>query len=379
MVFGISLLFLLLGLVSAVRLNEIMPNPNDGCDDCTEWIELYANSSTSLINWIINTTNEKTNFSYDIDDYLIITKNKTVFIQKWPNVNEGKIIEWKSISLKNDDGEGVFLFDNTLELKDSVDYPDFSGSSHGGDTYSLLANSSWIICDEPTPGSANSCEPQQQNLSQTQDPEIYLEVDWDEDEIINGEEFDIKIKAFNLEDEEYNIKVYITFEDNDTVISERYDKENGEWKSGTYYVDKFFSGSGNKSENIKLRIRSNYNEFYGDALLNIKIEGENYDFNGDIEILKKEDEEKGQDIVQEAQGAAEEKTEDMITGSVIKLVNKKDETKESVENEKEESKILYESGSEKVKKYAIYGLNIILVIIIIFLLTNKKVLKAKHL
>ncbi len=139
MVFGISL-FILLCLVSAsVRVNEVMSNPEDTsiCSqaDCTEWIELYADSSTSLVNWFINTTNEKTNFSYNIDDYLIITKNKSVFIEKWSSVDESKVIEWRSMSLLNG-GESIFLFDDSLELKDSVEYPDFSAGLRDN-TYSL--------------------------------------------------------------------------------------------------------------------------------------------------------------------------------------------------------------------------------------------------
>ena len=58
----------------------------------------------------------------------------------------------------------------------------------------------------------------------TSTPELSLDMDWDEDEIINGlEEFDIDIIAKNLDnDETYDIKIWVEFEDNDTMISQTY-------------------------------------------------------------------------------------------------------------------------------------------------------------
>jgi len=375
MVFGVSLIALLfmINLVCAVRINEVMANPKDNCNDCTEWIELHTDSQVNMINWTLDTTGQKTNFSFYIEDFLIITGNKTSFLINW-NVNESKIIEWKGIGLVNG-GDNVSLY-NGSELISSIKYPSLPENK----TYSLLSNSSWIICDKPTPGSANSCESQTPDNNNQPDNEtkVYLDAEWDEENVVNGKEFEVEIKAYNLKDRSYNLKVWIEFKDNDTVISERYDEENDEWKSGTYYVDNFFSGIGNKSKNMKLRIKEDYRKFLGTALLKAKIESGDFVLEKNIKVLEEEKPEEKKD---------ENKTDAKVTTalsvnqtkSIIKLGRNKiqeqaNETSEEAgqENKQDKVKVIYESSSEKVKKYAIYALNMVLIVIIVFLLKSKK-------
>ena len=100
----------------------------------------------------------------------------------------------------------------------------------------------------------------------------------------------------------------------------------------------------------------------------------------DIEILKDEDDESGgddggedsndnnKDSVQKTNNKA------TITGNVIKLGNRNElqgEKEDGDNGDDDKNVIVYESGSEKVKKYAIYGLNAILVVIIILLVKKK--------
>jgi len=364
MVFGVSLGFFIfwVSLVCAVRINEIMANPIDNCNDCTEWIEIHTDSPVNIINWTLDTTGQKTNFSFYLEDFLIMTGNKTSFLINW-NVNESKIIEWRGIGLSNS-GDNVSLY-NGSELISSINYPSLSANN----TYSLLSNSSWIICDKPTPGSVNSCEPQTPDNNDDDEAEIYLETSWDEEEIINGEDFEIEAKAYNLKDETYNLKIWIEFKENDTIISDRYDEKNEEWKSGSYYVDEFFEGDGNKTEKIQMRIRSEYKNFHDEALLKAKLEGEDYLLEKEITVLEKEEDNNQND--------SEDKNEEknitkkataQPTGSVIKLGNR---SKLQQNDTREESKIVYESNNEKAKKYAIYALNIVLIAIIILLIKKK--------
>ena len=368
-VFGVSLIAFLffVSLVCAVRINEIMANPSDDCNDCTEWIEIYTDSPINVTNWIIDTNGQETNFSFYIEDFLIITGNKTSFLINW-NVNESKIIEWKGIGLVNS-GDNVSLFNESIDLVDFIDYPSFS--SHENKTYSLLSNSSWIICENATPGSANSCSSQNQDPPQDNEAKIYLEASWDEEEIKNGEEFEIEVKAYNLKDESYNLKIWIEFNENDTIISDSYDEENDEWKSGAYYVDNFFSGEGNKTKKISLRIRNSYENFKVYAVLKAKLESENYLLGERITILEKEDENNNDNYEDKNEDKKEnnetQKTATQPTGSVIRLGNRSKLQEQN--NTKEE--ILYESSSEKIKKYAVYALNIVLIIIIVLLIKKK--------
>lgn len=366
-VFGVSLfLFLLifcLSLVSAVRINEVMPNPADNCSDCTEWIELYSDSALNITNWIINTTNQQTNFSFYMEEFLIITQDKAKFLDYW-DVDENDVIEWTGMSLKNS-GEGIFLFDNTFTLVSDVIYPSFS--SQENKTYSLLSNLSWIICDEPTPGQENLCEEEEPEQNETEqnetqnETEIYLELDYD-NEVVNGEEFKVEVRAYNLKNESYDVKVFITFEDEDTTISETYHDEDNKWKSSTYYVNEVFVIPGNESENLKLRIKEENKNFSGKAEIKAKIRELNgeviADFKGNIELLETTKEEINQ-------------TGEIVNSNETKSIIKLNEPK----NIKTSNQ--FKSKTQLIKEYAIYGFTLFCVLVIIMLIIKTKLRKFR--
>jgi hypothetical protein len=179
--------------------------------------------------------------------------------------------------------------------------------------------------------------------------DIYLKLKWDEDEIINGKEFEIKVKAYNLENQDYNLKIWIKFEDNDTKISERYDEELEEWKSGNYYVDEFFSGDGNKTKNIDLRIKEDYEDYQGDDVeICFKLEDEpDTEECENIEILEKEEESEEEDLVAQ-QDENTQTTQETITSNVITLGSSS-----KTEDLKEQNNIIYQSKTELIKKYTI--------------------------
>jgi len=384
-VFGSLFLFIfMISLVSAVRINEVMVDPERCPDSDCEYIEIYTDNPVNLINWNINTSNQDYDFDFYLEDYLIITADKEVFISNF-SVNESKVIEWKGISLHNN-GESVFLFDNSSSLVNNFYY----NSSHSG--------LSWQFCDDswiesmPTPNSLNNCSISQQNQNNSQQndtendvdtEEIYLELDWDEDDIENGEEFYIEVKAYNLNNEDYDIKIYIKKEDENTIISETYHDTDEDWKSGTYYIDELLNGPDDDSEDVKLRIKNSYDDFDGDAEIVAKIR-EAYsssiidEITEDIEIIEKKGESVEEERKENDEKDAEKETVATVTGNVIKLGNVKENVEEKVKTENSEE-IVYESVMEKVKKNAIYGLNFLLIIIIIFLLFEKKILKGKKL
>jgi hypothetical protein len=210
--------------------------------------------------------------------------------------------------------------------------------------------------------------------------EIYLDMEWDDDNIINKEEFEIEVSAFDLESKIYDVKVYIIDEDEE-LISEIFDEEDAEWKSGNYYLRDFFRGPGDETETVTLRIDEEFDDFTGDAFIKtrIRVSGttpiiaeEQYE----IEILEQEDYEENYEEAeyQEIKYEKEEEQEEEESNSMIKLngnaVKKQNEEKDT--EEPEQAKILYESPNEKIKRYSIYGLNLLLVGIIIFLLINFK-------
>jgi len=328
----------MISLISGVRVNEVELNPNDSCYDCTEWLELYNDVEINLTGWKLV---DASNNNFELNE----------------TFNGCYIIENPGISLNNVN-EQIFLYNGT-ELIDQTEI--ISDSQNNIKTWQYC-NGEWNFTDS-TRGSKNSCEDNGDNgngnTGDEEEPEIYLEIDWNDEDIINGLDFEVEIKAFNLKDEFYNFKIWIEFKENDTVISDRYDAEGEEWKSGKYYVGDLFEGPGDETEDIKLRIRGDYKDFYGRAKIFFKIESEEEN-DKYIDILEKEDEDEENvpKIIESIQTAP-------ITGSVIKLGTS--EVSTETEDIKTQDNIVYESKTELIKKYSIYGFALLCVGICILL------------
>ncbi len=157
-------------------------------------------------------------------------------------------------------------------------------------------------------------------------------------------------------------------------MSETYHKQENKWLSSTYYIIELVSGPDNDKE-IKLRINEDYENFKGDAEINARIRRADTedikDFkNKDIEILEKEEEDEKEDNsldqYDEDKTTSQqhiEQTPDKENGNgIIKLGNKNSLDKI------DKGKVLYESSSEKMKKYSIYFLSALLIVIIIVLI-----------
>jgi len=200
--------------------------------------------------------------------------------------------------------------------------------------------------------------------------ETYFELDWDEDDVVNGETFKIEINAFNLEDDAYDLRLWI--EEGGDIISDRYDEDTEEWKSGSYYLDEFFKDdSGNESKKVKLRIKEQHDNFDGIANLILKIRGGNTT-QTDIEIL--EPEENNPSVIastQKASSESKDKTDEIKEDSspeneIIRLGKIDKQT-----DEIEENKIVYESKNEIIKKYSILGFAVLCVALVVLFAWRK--------
>ena len=208
-----------------------------------------------------------------------------------------------------------------------------------------------------------------EDLSENNDSEISIEVEWDEEEIINGEDFKIKIIAKNLdENEDYDIKVWIEIDDDDDEnhekeISQTYN-DDSEWVSYSQYYDKFFSKDIDETNEIKLRIHEDYSDYTGDARIYFRIreDGGSYisDLDTDkyIEILEPEEDDTSDNGDSENDPARDAviqamENQNSITGNVISLGSSNSIAK--TEDLKEQENIIYQSKTELIKKYSIYG------------------------
>ena len=200
--------------------------------------------------------------------------------------------------------------------------------------------------------------------------EIDVELEWDEDDIENENDFDIKIKVFNLENKEYDFRIWI--ENDENIISDRYDDESDNWNSGTYYLDNFFKGPGNKSGEVKMRIREDYKDLTGKAKIFLKIRDEK-EFSEDIIVLKKKVVEnnpakKEPEQIKKLEVIAPE-NENIITSEVIRLGSKI--TNPESEDIKTISAVSYESKADKIKQYSLYAFAFLCVVIGILIAIRK--------
>jgi len=340
-------IILFVNLVFAeIRINEVELNPQ-GQDSYNEWLELYSNEKVNLSGWrLINSDGEEKNLNYVFQEYLVIP-----FEGQWlDNENE-------SIKLINNEGSLVF---QTPLLKDSL---------NNEKTWSYC-NRDWVLAN-PTKGYSNDCSVKDRdsdNANNTnQKKDLELDMDWEDDEIINGDEFYIEIRALNLEDKEYDVKVYIY--DDENTLSQTYNENEKKWINSDNYLTSFFIGPGNKVERVKLRIKSRYEDFYGYAKIGLRIKerGSNVykkEVKDEIEILKK---------YSKKPAYEQNKTnEDYVSKNLLQETSNKSSNKSSeiIKLGMKYNKTVYVSKRDNVKWYFIYS-SIFLMLVLLFLIVIK--------
>jgi hypothetical protein len=342
---GLIILILISFVSASVIINEVELNPNDECNDCTEWIELYSDNEINLSGWEIKDASNNTfSLNFSFQGYYIIDN--------------------LSISLNNAN-EKLFLYNNSRLIFET---PLFSDSSNDNKTWQYC-NGNWKF-NYMTKNYENNCtvnentNSSQNNSEEDNDSKVSIEIEFDEDDIINGKEFNIKVKAENLKSQTYNFKVWIEDEDEGDVLTDRYGEDNEgdkRWMSGTYWIYGFFEGPGDIDKKVKLRIRDDYEKFYGDAKLFFKIEGGEEDYEN-IEVLKKQDNNPSQVINETKINKNIEK--ESISGRVIELSSE-------VSKIKNKNMVVYESSNEKIKQYGFIGFGVLCLGLFVLVVFNK--------
>jgi len=378
------------GLVSGIRINEVMPHTNNSFGN--DWVEIYnpSNEQVNLTNWIVgdNSNNKSFNLTLSNQSYGLVVDDNISFngslgcsaIYLFFNNSNISCFQLSAVggSGLNEGGEEVYLYNETGSLISNFSWN--TSIQETGKSWSFNGTV-WQAC-MPTPGYANNCSSILQNTTNTTTPppdsdEIYIEIDYDE-EVRNGEEFEVEVNAYELEDEDYDIKVYITPEDDNKIISETYDEEDDDWSSSTYYINEILSGPGDDTATLKLRIDEDYVDFSGDAKIYAKIRdsgGSVIDsVKGDIEILEKEEEEDDsgsttstttttQTTNTTSQTTGNSPNNSNLAGNVVRLNSGKQEDIKT-----SNGKILYKSRQEYFKEYGIYAFALVCIAIIIALL-----------
>lgn len=204
-------IFFLIPLASAsVAINEIMPNPDDECSDCTEWIEFYSDKEINLTGFILDTTGQSVVLNTTVNGFLIITGNKTKFLILWP-INESKVIEWKNIGLVNS-GDNVSLYNNSILVSNTV-YSSFSGSSNQNKIWARC-NGNWSKYNMPTPGLQNNCT---QHEEQEDQEESKIKIIDAPTRAEFGETIEVEIDVYKGDTSKYAVYIYAEDEDENKI------------------------------------------------------------------------------------------------------------------------------------------------------------------
>ncbi|MEE9322932.1 MAG: lamin tail domain-containing protein, partial [Candidatus Aenigmarchaeota archaeon] len=149
--------FVIVQNAQAIIINEIMPNPDDGCYDCSEWIEITTNESASLDNITADTGENPImlNGSIAAGEFIIITKNLSAFSGIW-NPENITIFENTGMSLKNA-GDNITLY-NDSDVLHAVEYLSSANNKSYG-----MCNQSIVTQNISTPGTLNVCTSDESN------------------------------------------------------------------------------------------------------------------------------------------------------------------------------------------------------------------------
>jgi len=328
-------------LVSGVRINEVELNPQ-GTDSGNEWLELYSETEVNLTNWgIRNIAGKNMSFNASFSGYYILDTTYT---------------------LLTNDNEKLFLIDAGKNEVYETNYMNDSGDD--GKTWQYCEGE-WKFTDN-TKNSENSCSPEVDE-DDGEEAAIYLEVDWDEDEIINNDDFSIDLEVYNLKEEDYDIKIYITEEDSNTMMSEVYNDDDG-WKSGTYYIEEAFTGPGNKSKFFDLRLKQEYVDFSGNVRIHVRIrkkDSSSIIAETEMEIKILESEEDSEDTAEQNTTTSQDTDQNTSPDyEIIKLNTQNINTQENTQT--------YRSKMQYIKEYSIYGFALFLLGLIIALILKNR-------
>lgn len=405
--FAVLLAAFALPFVSAIRINEIMYDLN-GSDTGREWVEVYNDGSESLnlSAWKFYEAETKHgltlmqgSWSLEMGGYFIIADNSASFLADNPSFNA--TLFDSSFSLSNT-GENISLW-NGSEYFSNITYSSSSGAAGDGKSLQFI-DSAWQSC-LPTPGYLNACQSQSQNqTNQTQNDTQQNQTNQTQQNqnetsqnqsqqnqtaqtskniTLNyqynasfGKNITFELYAYNLDEATYDVKLAIY--DGGSIISETYNENEAKWKSSTYYINSVFYGAYTK-KNFTLRIKDNGFEGVANISVKLRKSGTNsayIEYSGRINVLKTEKAYKSNESIiniNPDEDAEEDKSSEDI--GVIRLNDAESKTEKGSGRglKAETGSVIFMSQTERIKKYAIYGFAVFLIVLIIILLRYRRI------
>jgi hypothetical protein len=200
----------------AIIINEIMPDPDDNCKDCSEWIEITSHENSSLENITLDTGEDliALNGSIQANEFVIITKNSSMFSEIW--VDQVNIFENSRMSLRNA-GDNITLYNNS-EILQRIEYT----SSEVNISYGLC-DSFFVPQNISTPGLPNTCDQGETNETNTTNNtcDLYLWVRCDDIFVMSSNKYRLMVEDLEGGDHKPEIEYWIEDMFGNTVRNKR--------------------------------------------------------------------------------------------------------------------------------------------------------------
>ena len=208
--------------------------------------------------------------------------------------------------------------------------------------------------------------------------DVTYEMIWDERDIVNGEDFKIKVIVDGADDELYDGKLWI--EDRSKIISDRYDIKRDDWRSSYYYINEFFEDGENE---VGLRIDEEYRDFEGEAYIHFRVRGEE-EIKEEIDILNEKDKNDLVESSEENKEISSNEDDKNISADIqdnnmgedfrevilepISLGSKVDSLEEKDINS---DNVVYQSKGFKIIEYSVYGFAVLCVLLCVLVIWRK--------
>lgn len=215
-------------------------------------------------------------------------------------------------------------------------------------------------------GYSINCIYNSSNGNSTED-ELYLEIE-DIGTINSKNEQEIEVSAYNLEDYDYDLKISILKEDVGTIISEVWNEDENKWQSSNYYLENVFKGDWDKQESFKIRIKSTYKSWDGDGELEVKLRK-----NGGSSILAEEKIDvriNGESSGSSGSSSSKSTKKTTKVGQEIIVYSAEEENESLINLGKKGVNTIYESKTEKMSNYLLYGIAFFIVLLILIVLVR---------
>ncbi len=201
---------------------------------------------------------------------------------------------------------------------------------------------------------------------------VDYELNWDEDDVINGRDFEVTVSLEDGEDDTlYDGKLWI--ESKGKIISDRYDEKKESWRSGYYYINGFFADGVNK---VMLRIDEEYRDFVGDAFIYFRVRDEDQ-IGDEIEVISNDIGIPKEDINEEPAEIDDSPEEDNLENNklVEEIVVEPISLGSKVSNVEREGinseNVVYQSKGLKIIEYSVYGFVLLCVLLCILVMWRK--------